>query len=339
MTTVAEGDVAAALARLESGATHGETAADDAPPADSEPRTELDAVRLWLADVGCRPGGTMGPSIGRMSDAYARHAASQGWGFDWVGPSLMGRTLRRLGYRVHATAGSRGALMNRDAARRLWAEVPREERPKRPRKHRSAPQRAALPRAPLFWACLADGRRARTAKPALAAKPLVDTLGRVWPSARVAASLLPHAHHRHIQECASGKVTRGVGGVLWRYLTPDEVRLVPPMHRAGQVLPEFAWGLARAVAMQVSCPCCGASECGRWRGAHPPPPGFPTHPHLESPAGGPTHMPTAFSDGPTHTIASISAHPNVVSPQNEVAKDTSSDSSPPVSPYGTVPEP
>lgn len=334
MTTVADGDVAAALARLESGAT-----TDAAETSHGEPTTRLEAVRLWLESLGAKPGATLAPGVRHLRAAFARYAASRGWGLDDVSDVRWRPLMGALGYDFAANGGVRGPLVSKQAARRLWAEVPREERPKRPRKHRSAPQRAALPRAPLFWACLADGRRARTAKPALAAKPLVDTLGRVWPSARVAESLLPHAHHRHIQECASGKVTRGVGGVLWRYLTPDEVRLVPPMHRAGQVLPEFAWGLARAVAMQVACPCCGAAECGRWRGAHPPPPGFPTHPPLESPAGGPTRIPTAFSDGPTHTIASISAPPNVVSPQNEVAKDTSSDSSPPVSTYGTVPEP
>lgn len=331
MTTVADGDVAAALARLESGATH-----YDGATAEREPETRLEAVRRWLEALGARPGATLGPKGRYLAASYARHATAAGWGCDWVPPLALMRCLRLLGYRTGDTHGVRGPLLNRDAARRLWAEVPREERPKRPRKHRSAPQRAALPRAPLFWACLADGRRARTAKPALAAKPLVDTLGRVWPSARVAASLLPHAHHRHIQECASGKVTRGVGGVLWRYLTPDEVRLVPPMHRASQVLPEFAWGLARAVALQVACPCCGAAECGRWRGAHPPPPEFPTHPPLESQGGGPTRIPTAFSDGPTHTLAPSSPPPES---SEEVAADPTSDSSPPVHSCGTVPEP
>jgi hypothetical protein len=326
METLADGEVAAALARLESGATPD----GDVTPAD-EPRSQEDAVRRWLASLGARPGGTATPTVTRLCEVYGRHAKAQGWGLDWVPAPAMGRVLRRLGYRWQTASSLNGPLVCRDAARRLWAEVPRTERPKRPRKARRAPA-ARLPRAPLFWACLADRRRARSDDPTRHAKPLVDTLGRVWPSARVAASLLPKVHHRAIQECAVGRKTSGAGGVLWRYLTPDEVRRVPQGHRAGQVLDWLAWGVARDVAMQVACPCCGAAGCERWRGAYPPPPGFPTPSPLESQAGGPTHIQAPVLDMSHDTkVAQVTS--------NHDTNVTPSGSSPPLTPSGTVSEP
>jgi hypothetical protein len=327
METLADGDVAAALARLESGAT-----SDAIETSRGEPTTHHEAVRLWLESLGAKPGATLGPGVRHLRTAFARYAASRGWGLDDVSHVRWRPLLGAMGYAFAANGGVRGPLVSKQAARRLWAEVPRAERPKRPRKARRAPAAAPLPRAPLFWACLADKRRARSDDPTRHAKPLVDTLGRVWPSARVAASLLPKVHHRTIQECAVGRKTSGAGGVLWRYLTPDEVRRVPQGHRAGQVLAWLAWGVARDVAMQVACPCCGAAGCERWRGACPPPPGFPTPSPLESQAGGPTHIQAPVLDlsHDTKVAHVVSDHDTNVTP---------SDSSPPLTPSGTVSEP
>lgn len=259
-------DVAGALARLESGATA-------EAPSDG-PATAAEAVRLWVAETGIRRGAFASPGISLLCEALRRHAVARGWVLADVAPLSLGWALRRLGFRVKPQGGMRSAFMDRDSARRLWAETPEAVRAKRRAKRKLTRQgRAGRVDAPLFWRVYAGRRKS-------SAQPLVDSLGRVWPSARVAASLLPRACRAPIQLAA--KRGSSASGVLWRYLLPDEVALIPADARCGQRMEWLAWG------GPTRCPACGHGL----RPGLPPPPlgGFPTPSPLESHAGGPTHI-------------------------------------------------
>lgn len=298
-TTQPPEDVAAALARLEARPPGSPTLAGlpagpvEGEASEGEPTTPHEAVRRWLASLGARPGGTQAPKLARLREAFEGYARSQGWGLDDV--TMLGRVLRQLGYRVVVRGGARSPLLNRDAARMLWRGVPRVERPRGgagplPRRQQQPPRRAGPP----FWDAVRDYRRSR-------ARPLVDSMGRVWPSARVASSLLPRVNHQDIQACAKGRHT-SVGGCLWRYLTPEEVASVPPMHLSGHVLPALAWRgtvAAHDATRPEACPSCGASLASPAAGpatTHPLPPGFPRPPGFAH-AGGPTHIPAPNSEG------------------------------------------
>lgn len=281
-------DVEAVLARLEAG---GPGLANPRRVA-SEPESNLDAVRQWVTARGWRPGRAASPPPTALAELYAQHAASLGWARDWLAPGEVARCLRVLGWRDFLRGGRRGFRVDADTARALEAAAPGASairRGKRPRRRPAPPKRVA----PLFHAVLADVRRTR-------ARPLVDTLGRVWPSARVAASLLPRVHHQDVQRAAS----RGgpAAGALWRYLTPAEVARVPPMHLSGHVLPALAWGgtvAAHGASRLEACPTCDTPIAVAQRGGTPAPSpqASPGPPASMGPAGGPTHIPCPNSDG------------------------------------------
>jgi hypothetical protein len=241
-------DVAAALGRLESGLAVG---ASDA----HGPRGELEAVRAWAAALRLRPGALLSPTMARLAAAFEEHARGQDWSLDAMSMVVFGRCLRQLGFRVVARGGILGILVTRANSAALWKDVPRVLRPGR--KVTRKPEAPLRPGAPRFWDALADGRR-RTK-----AMPLVDTMGRVWPSARVASGLLRRVSHVDIQGCATGR-KGSAGGVLWRYLTPDELARIPPMHVSGHQLPELAWSGTVAARNEAAgcCPTCGRRPDG-----------------------------------------------------------------------------
>jgi hypothetical protein len=97
---------------------------------------------------------------------------------------------------------------------------------------------------------------------------MVDSLGRVWPSACTAARALGGHRgavvnaRRKLEMALEGThpdsatllkaVRSGVAwrGCLWRHLTDEEVRAVPAEHLSGHPLPWLVWSLV--------CPRCGA---------------------------------------------------------------------------------
>jgi hypothetical protein len=235
-------DVASALARLEAGV------ATDAGP--WQPRTALEAVKAWVEAAQLRRGDYLAPAMARLSATFEGHARARGWELDSLPRGQLGRCLRLLGFRLVSRGRARSILVTRDNSVALWKDVPRVLRPGRQVTRK--PEAPLRPGAPRFWDALADGRR-RTK-----AMPLVDTMGRVWPSARVASGLLRRVSHVDIQGCATGR-RASAGGVLWRYLTPDEVARIPPMHVSGQPLPELAWSGTVAARHESAgcCPTCG----------------------------------------------------------------------------------
>jgi hypothetical protein len=255
-----EPDVEEALARLERG--------EGLPPQRLawEPRTAKGAVLAWVEARGMRRG-AYAVSNAALAAAYTAHAKESGWALEEVQPAAMGRALKSLGYQQVAQGGVAGWRVDRDTSRALRLLAPPMHGHKRRAKRKArAPRRTA----PLFWEVLRGPRYTR-------AKPLVDSMGRVWPSARVAAGLLLRVHYQDIQRSVAKGM--GVGGVLWRHLTPDELQLVPPAHMVGAVLPALSWGRTVVVHAPQPCSKCGAQpslDAGQFEpdglATHPPPP-------------------------------------------------------------------
>lgn len=291
-------EVEAALARLEAAGPRGahETDVPDGAngPFPGQPMSPLAGVREWVTATGWRPGHGTSPPAKLLAVAFERFARERGWALDSLTAPEVARCLRKLGW-VSFVRGKRTHFrVDRATAARLEAMTPGAaavRQGKRVRR-RPAPLRHRL--VPLFHAVL-SGHKAR-----MRAKPVVDTLGRVFPTARVAASLLPRVYHQDIQRAAQ----KGgpANGLLWRYLTPAEVAAVPPMHRSGQVMPALAWRSAATGVVDGVCSACGTriAETQYVAGVdsppHPTPQDSPTPGGLESQGGGPTHTRSDFPD-------------------------------------------
>lgn len=263
--------VAEALARLE-------TTAHGAPTGGLErglPDTDVAAVVTWLREAGIQRGAYKSPSATLLARLLESHATERGWPFNHIGARRLGGLLVGLGYVTWSAASEKGYRVDKASAQRLWALLPgAHHRKERPRRAPTKRPRAGRVDAPLFWRVYRGRRKS-------SARPLVDSLGRVWPSTHEAARLIPRAHHQQISLAAR----RGAAavGLLWRYLTPDEVRLVPADARCGQRYPWLAWG-----ARTLCCPACGVSLAGPE--GYAPHQDSPPPPPLESRAGGPTHI-------------------------------------------------
>lgn len=224
--------LAEAAARLESG-----LAPANPPRLAWEPPSPLEAVRAWLVGRGIRRGAHAAYNVA-LRQSFEAHARGAGWELDSLDVKMLGRVMRQLGFAPVCQSGMRGFRVDRDSARALRHLAPS---PKPTVRRVTRKPHALRPVRPPFWPV-----RWRS-------MPLVDTLGRVWPSARIAAACLPRASHRDIQRAA----LKGLGavGCLWRYLTPEEVRCIPPTARAGDVLPALAWG----GTVTVRCEVCGGA--------------------------------------------------------------------------------
>lgn len=239
-----------------------------------EPPTEAEAVRAWAEALGLKRGRHASPSATRLAEDLHRHAVEAGWQRDYVPAVRLGMALRALGFRAYHRMGRKGFLVDEASAKRLALVYP----PKRRVQHR--PPRKHLVR----------HKRPEPFFPLKASRgmPVVNTLGRVYPSARRAADVL-RTSRASLQRAA--RHGEGCNGLLWRYLTPEEVRCLPPTTMMGDSIPWLAWN--RVVS--VHCPRCGVeSSAGQADGQqHPPatlPPGSPAG--VASAGGGsPTHIP------------------------------------------------
>lgn len=241
----------------------------------------------WVRAMALRPGHSEGPSARALVPVVAVWASERGWsppghreigrGLTWAG--LRRRLVGRLG------SGAKHLALHPEDAARLWtlvrsawapAYAPGDPRAMGERKAREGRERRARlgpaprvkpPPLPLFHEELRKlGRKAR---------PLVDSLGRVWPSGCVAARalggsykavdnarrLLADALTGTPRESTSARILEAMRrggswrGVWWRHLTPAEVGAVPLEHRSGEPLPGLGWGL-----VCPHCSACGVSE-------------------------------------------------------------------------------
>lgn len=235
-------------------------------------------ARDWALALRLRPGNTLGPTPSALAPVVAAWAAGQGWtgpGSREIGTGLIWAGLKR---RRPGARGVRQVLLHHSDCARLWALVrdawapayaPGDGRGRREHKRRDRARLGLAPRLkppllPLFHEELSKlGRKAR---------PLVDSLGRVWPSGCVAARALGGSYkavdnaRRLLADALTGtpKVSTSAAireamkrggtwrGVWWRHLTPAEAAAVPLEHRSGEPLPGLGWGLV--------CPRCSA--CG-----------------------------------------------------------------------------
>jgi hypothetical protein len=237
-----------------------------------QPRREVplgtEMALEWARSLGLRPGHAAGPRATALHPVVAAWAAERGW----TPPGT-----REIGRGLAWATGVKRRLHPEDVAK-LWrlvraawapAYAPGDPRAKtetlrRWRHRKGAAPRLKPPPLPLFHEQLAKlGRKAR---------PLCDSLGRVWPSGCVAAKALGGSYkavdnaRRLLADALTGtpKVSTSARileamrrggtwrGVWWRHLTPAEVRAVPLEHRSGEPLPGLGWGLV--------CPRCGS--CG-----------------------------------------------------------------------------
>lgn len=260
-------DVLEALARLEAGL--------GAPPQKLawEPPSPLAAVRAWVKARRMRPGAHMARNPALLA-AYEAHAKAAGWALDTLTAQALGRALDVLGFCRAHTDSARGWWVDRDTARAMALHTPLASK-RRPIRRPYAKKRAVT-RA--FWPLHR------------AARPIVDTRGRVYPSSRVAAACIRLSHATVYRAVRHGQ---GADGCLWRFLTPEEVRCIPPNTVSGDVMPWLTWGGTVVVHTPQPCPRCGAEATGEGTAPHPTPsPQDSPHPPSTGPSGrGVTHIP------------------------------------------------
>jgi hypothetical protein len=219
-----------------------------------------DVALLWARALGLRPGNTQGPSPADLQPLVDVWAAERGM----TGPGLsnlgLGLTLaglrRRRGRRIHT-------LLHRDDVARLRASM--HALGVRPPLRKAG--RKPLPRVPRVQPHIPDFHTALHKVKRKA--PLVDSMGRVWPSAEVAARVLgghgrsPRNALRNLRyyqpptpDTSRLTLAARTGdvawrGVLWRHLTPAEVEAIPQGTLSGTIVRAYGWGLA--------CPRCGCN--------------------------------------------------------------------------------
>lgn len=248
-------DYGAALARLEDGAP------DLANPpvlAEVQPPTHAATVERWARAVGLRPGLTPAPCSRALLPVIAAWCEARGWEGP-AEPRAVGVGLGLAGIQGRKStggtrAGARQPLVRREDAARLYRlaraawdgqHMPGEPHVRRPPRRRSPTglkrgQHHPRPPPPLFHS--EQPRRTRA---------VVDSLGRVYPSAALAARMVGGSAGANLGRVLVGKGWNGWRGLHWRYLTPAERAAVPPEARAGDAVPGLAWGLV--------CPHCGGA--------------------------------------------------------------------------------
>lgn len=255
------------LAALE----RGDIVPPEATPAGRVVRS-AEVARDWARALGLRQGNTRGPAstaLVPVVDAWAVARGMTGPGYRDVGRGLMWAGLVR---RMKGEHGQQYLVFHRDDAAKLWKLVRAAWAPgyapgdlQKPAKRTPRRRLHPPPDSPTgFHEELSRDRRQR---------PLADSLGRVWPSASVAARALRGNRkavdnaRRALAIALEGRhpvdsngprdaIRNGAAwrGCLWRHLTPEEVRAVPAEHLSGHPLPWLVWSLV--------CPKCGAHPPG-----------------------------------------------------------------------------
>lgn len=224
----------------------------EAPGSLVEPRSGIEAALLWARAIGVRTGPTAAPRCAALVPLVCRWLAAQGYGVE-VAREHVGHAFRVFGCRPgRGDVGVLGYRVPRELAEAWWAEV--GGRPKRPRKKGPRkPRQRKVP--PLFHPV------------GYTARPVVDTLGRVYPTVGVAAAMVANLHgagnhkalHNALKASRDGRAEWGSWrGLLWRYLTEAEVAAVPFGTRCGEVPP--GWGFGLLAARQAAASVDGVGE-------------------------------------------------------------------------------
>jgi hypothetical protein len=215
---------------------------------DDAPRTTVEVARRWALSLGVRPGVTRCFFPSALLPLAERWAEERG-----LGPpdaAALGRGLTAAGFETTQRHGTgRRLLLHRDDAARLrklvweaWApRVPPGERPRN--KPGRLPLQCALARLD-YLKPPAPGFNEQLRFEGPAARPVVDNLGRCYPSIRYAAtSLAP----KRLKAKAPAQLLSALrrGGVwrnrLWRYLLPEELARVPAAAPCGVRLEGLGW--------------------------------------------------------------------------------------------------
>jgi hypothetical protein len=238
----------------------------EGPPSPAEPRllprTPTEVAMLWARALGLRPGSTWAPPLRALLPLVDAWAAQHGT----TGPSSsdLGRGLVGAGLRRRPSPSERlQTMLHRDDVARLRMMLsalgvrPPPARKPPPPMPRKPPRTHVLPD---FHTALHKVKRKA---------PLVDSMGRVWPSAEVAARVLgghgrsPRNALRNLRyyqpptpDTSRLTLAARTGdvawrGVLWRHLTPAEVEAIPQGTLSGTIVRAYGWGLA--------CPRCGCN--------------------------------------------------------------------------------
>lgn len=187
----------------------------------------------WARAVGVRPGPTAAPVCSALVEVANAWLAAHGYGVA-VSREHVGHAFRVLGCRRGCgDVGVLGYRVPRALADSWWATMGG-----RPRRKKRAPKPKPQQRAvkPLFHTGLNP-----------ASRPLLDSLGRVYPSLGAAAAVAGEGDgnwkglHNALKPIRNGDALWGRWrGVLWRYLSMEEAAIVPWGTRTGAV-PE-GWG-------------------------------------------------------------------------------------------------
>jgi hypothetical protein len=211
------------LPALESGALPDAPHAVDAVPSAPE------VGRRWALALALRQGNTQGPTVGALVPLVERWAAGHGWsgpghralGVGLKAAGLMRRVMGGTGRLSRLLLHPESASLLKRLCREAWAPARPPGDPLRPWKPRPRPRK--LPPAPFH----AELKRAEK----WGAAPLVDSTGRVWPSARHAAEALGCVQATVANALPKGGApdwgTKPAKGLLWRRMLPGEVAAVP----------------------------------------------------------------------------------------------------------------
>ena len=199
------------------------------PPAQARP-TALEAVRQWAAAMPLRTGGYRLPPARYVAELVQAWHAGRGLEVEVSGWHV-GKALREYGLEVEARKCGGVLLARREDAELLWAQV----RARLPGLRMTQPMRYTPLRTPVPpRRPPKDAPRPLLAERHPSARPLLDSLGRVWPSPAVAARLLGSQRSIIADAARNG---HPLLGARWRQLRPEEVALLPADARAGDTVP------------------------------------------------------------------------------------------------------
>jgi hypothetical protein len=211
----------------------------DGPGGLMEPRTCFASALAWARASGATAGPAQSPPPGWLLPLAHAWMAAHGW---HVRPTWhdVGKALSVLGCpRVSSTAGRKAYRVPKALAESWWEQVGGRPKRKRRAAKKKPHQRAVKP---LFHTGLNP-----------ASRPILDSLGRVYPSLGAAAAVAGEGEgnwkglHNALRAVRNGEALWGKWrSLLWRYLSQEETAMVPWGTRTGAVPVEWGFGPLRA---------------------------------------------------------------------------------------------